>query len=105
MLGPNVHRQMEGECDMAEKGEELEIDAEMFESLIRRLFEERGVLKKTDDLSLYERCRYSGEQEQFWGICLKLAGSEPYLCAEAVESEEALTMAGLRPEPADEGFK
>jgi len=38
---------------MAEKGEELEIDAEMFESLIKRLFEEKGILKKTDDLSLY----------------------------------------------------
>ena len=95
---------MEGECDMAEKGGELEIDAEMFESLIRMLFEGKGILKKTDDLSLHERCRYSEEQEQFWTICLKLARSEPYLCTEAAESEEALTMVGMRPEPADEGF-
>lgn len=102
MLGSNVHRQTEGECNMAEKGEELEIDAEMFESLIRRLFEGKGILKKTDDLSLYERCRYS--EEQFRRTCLKLARSEPCLCAEAVESEEALTMLGLRPPPADEWF-
>ena len=97
---------MEGEYDMAQKGEDLEIDAEMFESLIRRLFEEKGILKRRDSLSLHERwCKHLGEQEQFWGKCLKVARPNPYLYAEAVDCETALTMLGLKPEPADERLK
>ena len=37
--------------------------------------------------------------EQFWRICLKVARSKPYLCAEAVEAEAANITVGLKDEP------
>ena len=56
-MGQSVHHQMEGACDMAQNGEEFEIDAGMLESLIKRIFEERGILKRRDGLGLYRRWR------------------------------------------------
>ena len=39
-------------------------------------------------MSLNERwCRYLEENERFWGVCLEVARSKPYLCAEEVEAE------------------
>ena len=42
---------------MAQNGEEFEIDAGMLESLIKRIFEEKGVLKRRDGLGVYRRWR------------------------------------------------
>jgi len=39
------------------------------------------------------------EDDRFWGICLEVAKSKPYLCAEAVESEATLIFFGLKPKP------
>ncbi|MDH5439281.1 MAG: hypothetical protein OEZ48_10085 [Candidatus Bathyarchaeota archaeon] len=39
------------------------------------------------------------EDDRFWRICLEVAKSKPYLCAEAVESEATLVFLGLKPNP------
>lgn len=51
----------------------------------------------------YGRWRFLEDGEEFWRMCLKVARSKPYLCAEAVESEAMLIILGLKPEPEDRG--
>lgn len=53
-----------------------------------------------DALSLRERwSRYLEEHERFWRICLEVARFKPHLSAEAVETEAALILFGLKPKP------
>lgn len=42
---------------MAKNGEGFEMDAGMFESLIKKVFEEKGILKRRDNLGLHQRGR------------------------------------------------
>lgn len=52
-------------------------------------------------MNLYKRKYLEEANERFWRICLKVARSNPHLCAEDVEFEAALITLGSKPEPKD----
>ena len=60
------------------------------------------VLRRTKAQELRDRKsrrEHLWRDERFWRICLKVARSKPYLCAEAVEAEAVSVMVGLSDRP------